>query len=121
MKKEIVDKSIEVDSIVYDGDTIADVIKRIKDLENEIFPYHTRHEFNKTYYDYFEAPDLYLMLYRLETDEEYNQRLEEERMQQERSEKIRLKKLEIKLAKQKREEELERAEYERLKAKYGNS
>lgn len=60
-----------------------------------------------------------LYTYRLETDEEEQQRLEIERIKQEKAERTRLKKLENKRIKQAAKEEAERIEYERLRAKYG--
>lgn len=77
------------------------------------------HELYKRHYGYDGAFEIHLITYRLETDDEYNARIEEERKEAEIAERKRLANLEKKIAKREAEEAAERAEYERLKAKFG--
>jgi hypothetical protein len=131
MKQEV--RDVEYDYIgitddlecAYSGDTLdsflAEVTQNIVKIKQEyIKDYHTRHEIYRDNYGYDGGYTLCLILYRLETDEEYSARLECEREQLEKSERARLAKLEKKLAKQAAEEAAERAEYARLREKYGS-
>ena len=96
MKKEVLDKTIEVDEICEDNCTIEETIEQWNALKNKyVKAYHVRHELYRDY-GYNGAYVTYLRLYRLETDEE----------EAEREEAVRI-------------EMAERAEYERLKEKYG--
>lgn len=123
MKQEIIDSGyIEITGYldcVYSGDTLdyflTEVTENIAKIKQEyIKDYHTRHEIDR------DGDYLYLNLYRLETDEEYEKRLAEEQKQREKEERAQIIALEKKAAKQAEEEAAERAEYERLKQKYGN-
>lgn len=93
-------------------EAVTDNIALIK--QEYIKDYHTRHEIDR------DDSHLYLTLYRLETDEEYQERLAEEQEQREKAERDQVVALEKKAAKQAEEEAAERAEYERLKLKYGD-
>lgn len=121
MKQEILDAGyagcIEITGYlecVYSGDTLdsvlAEITENIAKIKQEyIKDYHTRHEIDR------DGDYLYLILYRLETDEEYQERLAEEQKQREKEERARAVSLEKKAAKQAKKEAAERAEYERLK------
>jgi hypothetical protein len=128
MKQEVLyDEYIDItDDLSPESDETLDeflcrIAKNIADIkEKYIREYHTRHEIYRNNYGYDGGYNLSLILYRLETDEEYSARLEREREQLEKSERLRLAKLEKKLAKQAVEEAAERAEYARLREKYGS-
>jgi hypothetical protein len=130
MKQEVLDVEygyIDItDDLSPESDETLDeflcrITKNIADIkEKYIQDYHTRHEIYRNNYGYDGGYTLCLILYRLETDEEYSARLEREREQLEKSERARLAKLEKKLAKQAAEEVAERAEYARLREKYGS-
>jgi hypothetical protein len=130
MKQEVLDVEygyIDItDDLSPESDETLDeflcrITKNIADIkEKYIQDYHTRHEIYRNNYGYDGGYTLCLILYRLETDEEYSARLEREREQLEKSERLRLAKLEKKLAKQAAEEVAERAEYARLREKYGS-
>lgn len=77
------------------------------------------HELYTRHYGYDGAYEIHLITYRLETDEEYFERINEEYRQAEKAERKRLEKLEKNKAKREAKEAAERAEYERLKAKFG--
>ena len=118
MKQEVLDCSFKV--AVFE-DTIEDIIASWQKVYNEYVnpTYHTRHQIVYQYYGYDGGFNTYLKLYRLETDEEEQEREEKERIKTENAERKKLAKLEKKLAEQARKEAEEKAEYERLKQKYG--
>lgn len=67
----------------------------------------------------YESTDVYLDVYREETDKEYTLRLAKEEREREKRRLAKEKKLERARAALAETEELERAEYERLRAKFG--
>jgi hypothetical protein len=126
MKQEVLCDDIDItDDLSPHSDETLDeflcrIAKNIADIKAKyIRDYHTRHEICRYNYGYDGGYTLSLILYRLETDGEYSDRLAYERVQREKSERARLVKLEKKLAKQAAEEAVERAEYARLREKYG--
>jgi hypothetical protein len=130
MKQEVLDAEFGYIDITDDlsphshetlDEFLCRIAKNIADIKSKyIQEYHTRHEIYRDNIGYDGGYTLDLILYRLETDEEYFARLEREREQRDKLERARLAKLEKKLAKQAAEEAAERAEYARLREKYGS-
>ena len=126
--KFIQKESVEIGLPTPDNQTIDEYLSEITDVFNELKEklkekYITedvvKHDLNTRYYGYDGAYEIILTTYRLETDEEYFERINEEYRQAEKAERKRLDKLEKKKAKREADEAAERAEYERLKAKFG--
>jgi hypothetical protein len=128
MKKEVddyLDVRITCDLEAHSGDTLDSFLERItkkisKIKKDHIKDYHTRHKIYKDEYGYDGAYNLILSLYRLETDEEYQDRLEYERELKERALAKKQKNLEKKLKQKEKIEAEERAELARLQEKYKN-
>lgn len=114
MKKEILDEGISINSLIEDGDTIDGVIGTLEFLRKQIKPEHTRHEIEKRYNGFDGTYELYLQLYRLESDEEYSSRLGREKA----LDLTRLLAIQNRAKKRREEQEVELAEYKILKAKY---
>ena len=119
MKQEVFDDRIQIE--VFE-ETIEDMIVSWQKIYDEYInpTYHTRNKIEYDHYGYDGAYDIYLVLYRLETDKEEHAREERERIAVEKREKKRLAKLAKKMAEREKQEAAERAEYERLKEKYGD-
>lgn len=119
MKKEILAKIIEVYDLIESGNTIEHVISKLSDLQNDYYMF-TRLAFEKEYPGYDGGYCLSLNCYRMETDQEEQEREERERAIIEKSERKKLALLEKKFAKKAAEDAYDRAELTRLKAKYGD-
>lgn len=120
IKQEILDRYVDIDNVfeIYTGDTLHQALSRITtNINNIIFePHITKHRIYKTEYGYDGAYKLALGLFRLETDEEYTDRLQWE-------EELKELELETEIKKPEELEELEekeeKAELARLLEKYG--
>lgn len=119
-KKTVIDRRVDVELSDMLGDQsiemTIDYLQRMKEIY--VKDYHIDAKFEMQPYGYDGGFDIYLILYREETDSEYQDRLEKEKIAQEKKEQARLRELERTHAKKQRNLDLERAEYERLKAKY---
>lgn len=102
-KQEIIDSYQEFSTKeLIHGSTIPEIIETFQEIQrHHIKKNHTNHVFEIDY----DTHDMWLYVFREETDEEYNERL--------------LKESETTIKHNKYREAAERAEYERLKAKYG--
>ncbi len=127
MKQKILKEQIELDMLlaIHKGETLQEYLVNITKIVHDLQEKYITadiidHKLKNEWYGYDGAFSTYLLLFRLETDEEYSKRLEAERIKQEKADRKRLKTLETKRAKAAAAEEAERAEFERLKAKYGD-
>lgn len=123
-RQHIQKESVEIGLPTPGNQTIDEYLSEVIDVFNELKEKYVtddvvKHDLYTRYYGYDGAYEIYLTTYRLETDEEYADRIEYERQEFEREERKRLEKLEKKKAKREADEAAERAEYERLKAKFG--
>jgi hypothetical protein len=127
-KIAVVDRRVDITAAfeVTNGVTLDEALSNIINsvnqiIEDNIIPdYHTKCTIDNRRHSYYSGYDIWLDIWRLETDMEYSYRLECERIDQEKAERKRLKTLERKRTKAAAAEEAERAEFERLKAKYGD-
>lgn len=125
MKKQIREKTVMIDDLFpVDGQSIDDfltvITQRLSEIKSANWTSDTICEkLYSEYYGYDGYGSIEMVFYRLETDNEYQARLEYERYKQEKEERKRLARLEKNRAKQSAKEAEEQSEYERLKAKYG--
>ena len=117
MKQQVLDKQIDINDLIEDGDSVNDIIEKFQDIQDKNSTYDSL-EISRFPYGYDGGYMLSVHCYRLETDKEEAQREEKEKAIQEKRERDRLKRLDKKFAK-KDNDAAERAEYQRLKEKYG--
>ncbi len=119
VKKKVIDRRIYVDLFgIFDDVEFYEIHRGIDKLENEFDPLRESAKFRVEHgYDY---TDVYLDIYRDETDKEYKDRLKLELKAREKAQKAKLTKEQNARKILFEKEEDERKEYERLKAKFEN-